>query len=263
VSHLEVEVVKLQDLQLDKKNARKHSERNIDAIKESLRQFGQRKPIVISHDGTVIAGNGTVVAARDLGWVQVTATRIPKDWSPQQITAYAIADNRTAELASWDTDILIPALVDLDEAGILDWTGFTQDDLENWESLGLDEDKGTEEPQPSEGVDEQGQLLALADITVDEPQHEVNAYDIWTLQVSKDGPTHALIVCSVIKEWEMWTDYLQGEALFVPFPDPFITHTDVARNKPLVLVQPDTYLAGHLLDKHAAVFGEHTIVRLP
>jgi len=55
----------------DPQNARKHDKRNLEAIAKSLAEFGQRKPIVALHDGTVIAGNGTLAAARSLGWQEI------------------------------------------------------------------------------------------------------------------------------------------------------------------------------------------------
>jgi hypothetical protein len=266
MNSLEIESIQLADLKLDPKNARTHSGRNIDAIKESLERFGQRKPIVVAPNGTVVAGNGTVVAARELGWSEVSASRIPKDWSAKQITAYAIADNRTAELAAWDTEILIPALLDLDEEGMLEWTGFTQHELENWDTLDIAGGGGTGD-SPLEGdeqhEEEQGSLLAIADVTVGEPKHVVENSEIWSLTMPDHDITHVLVICNLIKEWSMWNDYLQGDAIFIPFPDPFITHSDAARKNPMVMVQPDNYLAGHLLDKHAAAYGPTSVLRLP
>jgi ParB-like chromosome segregation protein Spo0J len=62
--------IAIADLSLDPNNARKHSQRNLDAIAASLKQFGQRKPIVV-HRGVVLAGNGTVEAAKTLGWTEI------------------------------------------------------------------------------------------------------------------------------------------------------------------------------------------------
>jgi ParB-like chromosome segregation protein Spo0J len=115
---LVVERIAIDDLQLDPNNARKHSEKNINAICESLKQFGQRKPIVINANDVVIAGNGTVEAARKLKIKALDVVRVPADWSEEKIKAYALADNRTAELASWDAEIL---LSQLNELNIADW----------------------------------------------------------------------------------------------------------------------------------------------
>jgi len=59
------------ELSLDPANVRKHDRRNLDAIKASLRKFGQQKPIVVDTKGIVLAGNGTLTAAKELGWSEI------------------------------------------------------------------------------------------------------------------------------------------------------------------------------------------------
>jgi site-specific DNA-methyltransferase (adenine-specific) len=112
-----VEQVDIGSLKPDPANARKHSKRNLDAIAESLRQFGQQRAAVIRSDGTVLAGNGMLDAARALGWTQVSVTVVPDEWTDDQARAYALADNRTAELAEWDGSILDDHLQTLIAAG--------------------------------------------------------------------------------------------------------------------------------------------------
>jgi len=112
---MKVELVQIDDLDLDPKNARKHDEKNLKAIADSLEQFGQRKPIVV-WGRTVVAGNGTMAAARSLGWKEITIVRVPDDWSSDQVKAYALADNRSAELAAWDEQVLASQLLELQEA---------------------------------------------------------------------------------------------------------------------------------------------------
>jgi site-specific DNA-methyltransferase (adenine-specific) len=65
----------------------------------------------------IVAGNGTVEAAKDLGWSEILIVRTPIDWTPEQVKAYALADNRTAELAEWDAKVLAEQLVELDAEG--------------------------------------------------------------------------------------------------------------------------------------------------
>lgn len=115
---MKLETLRLTDLVSDPNNARKHDDKNLEAIKGSLTQFGQRKPIVIGVDNIVVAGNGTLAAAKELGWTEIQAVRVPADWTPDQIKAFAIADNRTAELATWDSEVLNKQLAELDQAGI-------------------------------------------------------------------------------------------------------------------------------------------------
>jgi site-specific DNA-methyltransferase (adenine-specific) len=112
---VQIETVLIDDLDLDPRNARKHDEKNLKAIVDSLELFGQRKPIVV-WGRTVVAGNGTMVAARSLGWSEISIARVPDDWSSDQVKAYALADNRSAELAEWDEQVLASQLLELQEA---------------------------------------------------------------------------------------------------------------------------------------------------
>lgn len=104
--------VPLADLVLDPANARKHDDANLEAIRGSLRAFGQRTPLVVNRrTGVIIKGNGTTTAARSLGWTHLAAVYVDDDQATQ--TAYAVADNRSAELATWDDDVLSKLLADL------------------------------------------------------------------------------------------------------------------------------------------------------
>jgi len=114
---MKIESVAVESLVFDPNNARKHSEANVAAIAASLQEFGQRKPIVVTAENLIVAGNGTVAAARTLGLTTVDVVRVPKDWSLDQVKAFALADNRTAELAEWDSAELAKQLNDLIDVG--------------------------------------------------------------------------------------------------------------------------------------------------
>jgi DNA modification methylase len=107
--------ISIAELSLDPRNARKHSQRNLEAIAASLEKFGQRKPIVV-HRGVVLAGNGTLEAAKTLGWTEIDVAEVPDDWDNDTAKAYALADNRTAELAEWDESELAKQLLELVDA---------------------------------------------------------------------------------------------------------------------------------------------------
>lgn len=88
----------------DPENARIHGDENMEAIRTSLSTFSQVTPIVFWRKGAekiVIKGNGTFRAACELGWTHIAATEF--EGSEVFARAYAIADNRTAELAEWDS----------------------------------------------------------------------------------------------------------------------------------------------------------------
>jgi len=101
---------------------------DVDAVATSLSRFGQRKPIVVrKDDGTIIAGNHTWQAAKQLGWTEIAVAFVGDDDITAQ--AYALADNRTAELGDYNDNLLKELLetvgaVDLD---LLKDTGWSQD----------------------------------------------------------------------------------------------------------------------------------------
>ncbi len=108
---MQIETVPIRTLQADPANARKHTRQNLRAIERSLERFGQQKPIVVNQLGQVIAGHGTLAAAVALGWESIAIVR--SDLLAHEAMAYAIADNRTAELAQWNNDILAQQLATL------------------------------------------------------------------------------------------------------------------------------------------------------
>jgi len=136
---LEIKVIAIDDLTLDPDNARAHNQKNLDAIAKSLQMFGQRKPVVITKELVVVAGNGTLEAARQIGWKGLSCVTVPDDWDTDTIKAYALADNRTAELASWNTEVLLGQLRDLDSS---DWSvtdlGFKGFDLKTRDEIDTD-----------------------------------------------------------------------------------------------------------------------------
>lgn len=94
---------------------------DVDAVAASLQRFGQRKPIVVTADGTIVAGNHTWLAAKQLGWSQIAVTRVEDDEATAR--AFALADNRTAELGHYDEEALlalIRAVGDVDGSLLVD-----------------------------------------------------------------------------------------------------------------------------------------------
>jgi hypothetical protein len=165
---MKIETVKTNSLVLDSKNARKHDEKNLAAIKNSLQSFGQRKPIVITEANTVVAGNGTLLAALDLQWEQIEVVRIPKDWTEEQITAFALADNRTAELADWDESILTQSLLELNTNGwdieTLGFAQITPPGADEWENAfdGTSKDRALVQQMTFTVTDEQVETIKEA-----------------------------------------------------------------------------------------------------
>lgn len=164
---------KIDDLKHDPNNARRHSARNLTAVKNSLERFGQQKPIVVLKDKTVIAGNATLQSARDLGWTHIET--VVFDGTADEAMAFALADNRTAELANWDWAVLGNQLdhfgntdtIDLNDIG---WTLEEVSTIVGTADFDLVPDDELEKAKPKE-QDEQTKKLT---VTVYKPE-EVDA----------------------------------------------------------------------------------------
>jgi len=163
---MNIEEIPIAELDLDPANVRQHDEKNLAAIKSSLKRFGQQKPIVVDPKGIVIAGNGTLTAARALGWDRIRIVRTQLEGS--EATAYAIADNRTAELATWDDDALMQQLsaLDLEDSALVEAAGFSAAELEGMVDglLGEKELNEDEVPEvPKDPITKPGDLWILGD----------------------------------------------------------------------------------------------------
>jgi site-specific DNA-methyltransferase (adenine-specific) len=145
---MKIQTLQIKDLTPDPNNARQHDDKNLKAIQGSLKEFGQRKPIVITEDGVIVAGNGTVEAAKRLGWLEIQAVTVPGDWTPEQTKAFALADNRTAELAAWSPEVLASQLIELEAAGlVVENFGFVKEALPNFEPINSDDRLDVKKPK--------------------------------------------------------------------------------------------------------------------
>lgn len=138
---MKLEKVSIETLIPDPANIRKHDEKNIQSIMGSLARFGQQKNIVVDKNNIVRAGNGTIEAAKRLGWKEIQIFRTELEGA--ELIAFCIADNRTTDLSEFDVEGLKLQLDSLQADGInLDEIGFDMDDL--------DALFGKEEPEPEE-----------------------------------------------------------------------------------------------------------------
>lgn len=163
---LKVELVQISRLKQDESNARAHKSKSIEAIKASLVKYGQQKPIVVDGRGVVVAGNGTLQAAIELDWTEIAVVKT--GLRGHQKTAYALADNRIAELSDWNPEALGAALASLKTNGGLDdiATGWSPEEMERMvseymEHDPLDEDEIPEKPKRPKA--KKGDIYLLGD----------------------------------------------------------------------------------------------------
>jgi len=138
----------------------------VEAVAESIKRFGFRQPIVVDGDGVIVCGHTRWKAAQKLG-LEKAPVHVARDLTPEQIRAYRIADNKTAELAEWNMELLPIELAELQESGI-DWSllGFDQDELAKLLDPGVQE--GLTDPDavpepPDEPLTKPGDLWVLGD----------------------------------------------------------------------------------------------------
>lgn len=125
-------------------NNPRNNEKAVKAVAESIKQFGWKVPVVIDKDGVIIAGHTRVLSARLLGIDEIPCI-VADDLTEEQVQAFRLADNKTAELAEWDWEKLnleLAQLSDFDMAAF----GFEElDDTAEVEELDDDPDEMVEE----------------------------------------------------------------------------------------------------------------------
>jgi hypothetical protein len=162
---------------------------DVDAVARSYETFGQRKPVVVRSDEdgrlVVIAGNHQLAAARQLGWTHI-AVASADDLSDDAARAFALADNRTAELGGYDDQALLDLLTQVDDDALLDATG--------WERHHIDDLVLRLQPPSLDDLDDQ--------------YGEHDDTELWPVVKVKVSP-------AVFEKWGAWvaTQHDEGTAL--------------------------------------------------
>ena len=142
------------------------NEAAVAAVAESIGRFGFRQPIVVDDDGVIVCGHVRWKAALQLGLKRVPV-HVARDLTPEQARAYRLVDNKTAELAKWDLELLPIELAELQGADI-DWSllGFDQDELARLLNAGvqpgLTDPDAVPEP-PDEATTQPGDVWILGE----------------------------------------------------------------------------------------------------
>jgi DNA modification methylase len=180
------------------RNARTHSDAQVAQIAASIVEFGFTNPILAGSDGVIVAGHGRLAAAQKLG-LAVVPVVVLDHLTPTQRRALVIADNRIAENAAWDDDLLRVELDALQEEGFdLDITGFDAD--------ALAELMAGDEPI-NDGQTDEDAVPEIGETPVSRPG------DVWQL-----GP-HRLL-CGDATVAASYEALLDGEPVDMVFTDP-------------------------------------------
>lgn len=155
------ENVEIEKLIPYKNNARTHSDEQIEKIAKSMKEFGFINPVLVDGNLNVIAGHGRILGAKKLGMKEVPCLFI-EDLTEEQKRAYIIADNRLAEDAGWDKELLKIELEDLKNMNFdITLTGFELEDFDfSMEETEVIEDE-FDETVPEEPTSKKGEIYKL------------------------------------------------------------------------------------------------------
>ena len=198
---LQVEERSIASLALRRNNPRTHSEKQIRQIAASIETFGFTNPVLIDAKSTVIAGHGRVRAAKQLGLDSVPTIQL-EHLTEEQVRAYVIADNRLAECAGWDRDLLaieLQGLAEIDLDFDLEVIGFETAEID----LLIGEATTEIEPDPADawsGIDPEAPIVSRPG-------------DLWEI-----GP-HRLL-CADALDGSAYARLLEGRKAQLVFVDP-------------------------------------------
>lgn len=128
-NRLNVEYIPVGKLKPYDKNTRKHEDYDVSQIAKSIEQYGFNDPVGIwGKDNIIVEGHGRLLAAKKLGMTEVPCIRLD-DLTDEQRREYAIMHNKTAELSTWDFDLLAEEIPELDFSGFdIEWGIVSPDD---------------------------------------------------------------------------------------------------------------------------------------
>lgn len=248
------------------RNAKQH---RLPEIAHAIRTWGYTSPAVLDErTGRLVIGHGRLEALRrmrDQGETPPDGVALDGDtwtapvvrgWSSRSdadAEALADADNHLTELGGWDDHMRADILTDVARASteLLEAAGHTQAELDNLlASLDNPNSDGNGDGDGEGGEGDRSELLALSGVTVGEPEHTAETGQLWAL----DG--HRLAVTDLFTGWPAWAPLLDGDdVVFMPYPTLLAPFAKKAQERRLVMVQPEKYLAGHLLDKWHNITG--------
>ena len=195
------EIVTVSTLKPYARNARTHSRRQIKKIAASIERFGFVNPVLIDENNQIIAGHGRVAAAKLLDWPEVPTLRV-EHLDEAEKRAYILADNRLAEEAGWDTEILaieLQGLIDLDFS--IELTGFDMAEID----LLLDGD--AEAKTPDRNIEDEIPPVPSSGVAITRPG------DLWQIGQHR-------LFCGDATAGESYTRLLGGAQASLIFTDP-------------------------------------------
>ena len=230
-------------------NARRHPGDQRDALRESLGNVGWVAPIIVNkRTGKVVDGHARVEEAITRG---ATVPVMFVELSDEEEHFVLATLDPISALATYDETALGQLLdhVDVQTDALADW-------LESVDTLNADDLDRLGDGNPDRPAESGDELAALADVTINyDPAFKVERGDVW------DVGQHVLVCADVLTEHTAWGGFLDSCDLFVPYPGVYIPFAERAATHRLLMVQPDPFLASHLVDKYVQVKGADDVAK--
>lgn len=235
-------------------NPRKITDEQLDALRNAMGEFGDLSGLVVNlttgnmvggHQRVKILGDApiTIQHRYDKPTKQGTVAEGHVVYGGEKFVYRAVRWNKVKEQAAmlaankhggtFDDDLVKSLLAELSESGQIDvaLTGFDKGELETMFG-------------PTDEEKERGALLAVLNVSIAEPTIRVESGQIWR------AGDHAVCCLDVLTEWHVWVQELKGESdIFLPYAGPLVLLTENAKSQRLVIVNPDPYICGLILDK--------------
>ena len=171
---MKVQSVNIQDVKPYPNNPR-NNDSGIDAVANSIKEFGWQQPIVVDKDNVIIVGHTRYLAAKKLGLKEVPV-KVATGLTPEQVKAYRLADNKTGELTSWDDELLGGELNDILD---IDMSGFGFDEENDVPKFDDEYSQKTDAIEYKPHEKEKPSISELADTTkYEEVKQYINSLDI-------------------------------------------------------------------------------------
>lgn len=160
LKNLITEVVGIEKIKPYSRNARTHSPGQVQQLAQSLEVFGWTNPLLVSEDLDLIAGHGRLEAAKFLELKEIPV-RVLTGFTEAERRAYIIADNKLAEEAGWDLELLSVELEELSAEGLdLDLTGFSEEELDSLLDYEGEPEEPGKEPEEEDGGEASGEVTS-------------------------------------------------------------------------------------------------------
>jgi len=277
---LESRYVKLKSAVLWDENPKDH---DIGAMIQAFLRYGFRDaPIFDETKGCIVAGNGRLIALktmRDDGLgpprgvvVEGDEWTIPVQFgidakTPEEAEAFGIDHNNITLLGgNVSVDAIMGIWNEKQLKSVLDRVKNKGDmpisfDWEDYEAMRAEGDGAQPGLVPSGSPTlEEGQGLTALSTVLQPPRHQVKRGETYLL-----NNRHLLVVMCPVESVSEWKRFLSSDTtpidLFCPYPGPYVPLSEEAKIKSLLLVQPDTFIAGHILDSYEAVYGKTSVAK--